>query len=111
MTKSDLVSGKHVVELRNGRKGLRIGWGLIESDGLGFMHMSNIEEDLTHSMNKNKDIVAVYEIGNYGYAAADLESYINSAHNVWRRNDNQKEYDKLMKQIDELKAQAEKLKL
>ena len=113
MTKNDLVVGKHVIETRDGRLGLRIGCGFVDDEGKALCHISNINDDLTGCL-KHLDIMLVYEVNeNYGIPYS-LNSYMKDAKEVWRRDDKHAELMQKIaeaeKVVAELKAQAEQLK-
>ena len=66
MKKSDLVSGKHIVELRDGSRLLVAGDFLPDIDGNGYMGLMCYTEDLKHissnKIEKEFDICKVYQI-------------------------------------------------
>ena len=66
MKKSDLISGKHIVELNEGSRFLVAGNFLPDIDGNGYMGLASYSEDLKHISYKRNDtefdIRKVYEI-------------------------------------------------
>lgn len=66
MKKSDLISGKHIVELNEGSRLLVVGNFLPDIDGNGYMGLMSYTEDLKHISSNRKDtefdILKVYEI-------------------------------------------------
>lgn len=67
MKKSDLVSGKHIVEINNKRRYLVAGNYLPNIDGSGWFELSDFNDDLQHSSYvretvKSFNINKVYEI-------------------------------------------------
>lgn len=119
-TKSDLVVGKHVVEFRDGTRVMLVqvmdkvvGFNLKtvgNNSGLHYQGFDNLEEDLTYPANKDYDVVKVYQV-----TEVDVyyQCYDYNLKLIWQRptkSPEQIEYENLMAKIDELKAQAEKLK-
>ena len=67
MKKSDLVSGKHILEATNKRRYLVAGNSLPNIDGSGWLELSDFNDDLTHSSYMREtvkyfSINKVYEI-------------------------------------------------
>ena len=68
MKKSDLVSGKHIVELNDGSRLLVAGDFLPDIDGNGYMSLSSYKSDLKHidgGCGEEFSICKVYEIEAY----------------------------------------------
>ena len=62
MKKIDLVSGKHIVELRNSSRLLVVGDFLPDIDGSGYTGLMSYTEDLKHISSNKFDICKVYQI-------------------------------------------------
>jgi len=104
MTKSDLVAGEHVVECDNGNRYLFTGKTFV-ADNNEWLRLSNLNEDLTiGNDSEGFSVKRVLAVKKECYLSAMLRDAIE----VWTREPS--EYDKLMEQIEELKAQAEKMK-
>ena len=90
-TKDMLVSGKHVVKMRNGDIRLFLVTGFIDKDGKSRYYMNNYEDDLMwrRSKKKEQDIMAIYEIREYYSSVLDLEYILNieSLDLVWKREE------------------------
>ena len=89
MKKSDLISGKHIVELRDGSRLLVAGDYLPDIDGNGFMWLMSYTEDLKYiSSNKIEaeyDICKVYQIL-LNMSLPDLANRMDTACKlVWER--------------------------
>lgn len=105
-TKDDLIMGKHVVEFRNGRKGLYVMNGFHDESGDSISSLNYVDKDLT-SRSYSLDIVRVFEIekSNSSYS---LHDKIESAKLVWERSE--PEQEKLRSKIDELEAKLQEVK-
>ena len=119
-TKRDLVAGNHVVEFRNGTRVMLVqvldkivGFNLQQGShyrGLHYQWFDNLAEDLTYPGNDDCDVMKVYQVKEVDpyYQCYDYNLKL-----IWTRptkTPEQIEYENLMTKIDELKAQAEKLK-
>ena len=104
MKKSDLIAGEHVVELKQVAKFLYTGKAFVNDLG-EWASLNSYNDDLTCNVTRWCDIVRILKVAKPG----KLSTMIKDAEEVWTRKDTT-EYDKLMKKIEELQEQAEKLK-
>ena len=96
MKKSDLISGKHIVENRNGTRFLFLNGAL-----MGYTTFSDyklIDDNLLDMVYRQLDIVKVYEIQNYDSAFDYLlkENYIESLKLVWERKPELSEAERII---------------
>lgn len=96
MKKSDLVSGKHIVENRNGTRFLFLNEALI-----GYMTFSDyklIDDNLLDMVYRQLDIVKVYEIQNYDSSFYYLlkENDIESLKLIWERKPELSEVERVI---------------
>ena len=100
MKKSDLISGKHIVELRDGSRLLVAGDYLPDIDGNGFMWLMSYTEDLKYiSSNKIEaeyDICKVYQIL-LNMSLPDLANRMDTACKlVWERKPELSEVERVI---------------
>lgn len=100
MKKSDLISGKHIVELRDGSRLLVAGDYLTYIDGNGFMWLMSYTEDLKYiSSNKieaEHDICKVYQIL-LNMSLPDLANRMDTACKlVWERKPELSEVERII---------------
>ena len=60
MKKTDLIPGRHIVELKNGKRLLFVGTYFMGRDG--YMNRSSVNDDLTNNVVRSCDIVKVFNI-------------------------------------------------
>ena len=93
MKKSDLASGKHIVELRNGSRLLVVGDFLPEIDGNRYMFLTSLTDDLYLNAREvdyakchaNYDICKVYEIIEYIGLFGLADNMDTACKLVWER--------------------------
>ena len=104
MKKSDLISGKHIVELRDGSRLLVAGDYLPDIDGNGFMCLTNYSDDLRlndcevdyDKCHVEFDICKVYEIVAY-MALPFLANNMDTACKlVWERKPELSEVERIV---------------
>jgi len=99
MKKSDLVSGKHIVELREGSRLLVAGDFLPDIDGNGFMCLKSYKNDLKHvdgGCGAEFDIHKVYEIVfhmGFPYLAERMDTACKL---IWERKPELSEVERVM---------------
>ena len=93
MKKSDLISGKHVVKMRDGSMSLVFNETV--ADHCGYIKLNEINENLTHNSDNDFDIVKVYEI-NSNFVLGELEQ-AGSMEEIWTRQEKSETEIKLEK--------------
>ena len=86
MTKSDLTTGKHIVELRDGRVGLVVDGGFLFNDWSYMKNKFYNKKLLNRKLNKQFDII---KIGTFNLTDIINIMYRNLCDNVnwiWERN-------------------------
>ena len=93
-TKSMLVSGEHIVKLRDGSYNLVMGNRIVDSDG--WISLDHLTEDLQHigvECNINDedfDVMAVYSVGDY-FILSNLEEGEKNLSLIWQRESPEKQ--------------------
>ena len=99
MKKSDLVSGKHIVELNDGSRLLVAGDFLPDMDGNGYMSLSSYTSDLRHigeASSAEFSIHKVYEIVAYMAFPAITRNMDEACQLVWERKPELSEVERVI---------------